>query len=157
MNCQPWRQGNCSYGNWIAVVTPASYCNSWNNFAVRMGQECLHVKKKKRKKSEMGDMQRKKEFSTLSHFMFHLQQCRLLCLSFPWWRRENKGQGSAPHFRLLVWLLTHIVMLPCTHFIRPFQHPTHCERRGKICFRALTPRSPLLRPAPRPLGDIWVI
>lgn len=147
MNCQPWRQGNCSYKNWIAVITHThthSYCNLWNNFAVRMGQERLHVKKRR----DGRHAEKERVLHTLPLNVPSLT----MPLVLPIWR-ENKGQRSTPLFRLLVWL-------PCTHFIRPFQCPTHCKRHGEICFRALTPCSPPLNP-PLPSteasGDMRVI
>lgn len=140
MNCQPWRQGNCSYGNWIAVVTPSFYHNSWNNFTLRMEDKSVCLSKERR---DGRHTEQERVLHTLPLSVSSLtMQLVPAYPSPPWWRWENKGQGSTPHFRLLVWFLTHVVMLPCTPFIRTFQHPTCCKRHGEICYRGLTPCSP---------------
>lgn len=108
MNCQSRLQSNCSYENWSVVVTPASPLQPVKKrTTARVGYQCWHVKK-----CEMRDMQRmSSSHSPTSCFIFNN-----VTFSGPptpstppalpqlWWK--NKGQGSTPHFRLLLWLLT---------------------------------------------------
>lgn len=104
-----------------------------------MGQERLHVKKRR----DGRHAEKERVLHTLPLNVPSLT----MPLVLPIWR-ENKGQRSTPLFRLLVWL-------PCTHFIGPFQCPTHCKRHGEICFRALTPCSPPLNPPPAQHRGLW--
>lgn len=115
-------------------------------------------RKKKKVRWETCRERKSSSHSPTSCFMFN----NAACSAYPSLDGGGKitEQEPTPHSRLLVWLLTHVVMLPCIHFIRPFQHPARCGRHGKIFFRALTPRSPPLPhspPSPAVSGDMQVI